>query len=96
MALQIAFPIVMARENKWFVASCPILDIATQGNAGSWGRPWPLLGATTFMIGMPESEAPLDEETRAALKWVEQLLADPIRFERWANETLDMSRMRKR
>jgi hypothetical protein len=48
------------------------------------------------MIDMPESEAPLDEETRAALKWVEQLLADPIRFERWANETLDMSRMRKR
>ncbi len=31
MALQIPLPIVMARENKWFVASCPILDIATQG-----------------------------------------------------------------
>ena len=31
MALQIPLPIVMARENKWFVASCPILDISTQG-----------------------------------------------------------------
>ena len=31
MALQITLPIVMARENKWYVASCPILDIATQG-----------------------------------------------------------------
>jgi predicted RNase H-like HicB family nuclease len=31
MTLQIPLPIVMARENKWFVASCPVLDIATQG-----------------------------------------------------------------
>jgi predicted RNase H-like HicB family nuclease len=31
MALQILLPIVIAREDKWFVASCPILDIATQG-----------------------------------------------------------------
>jgi predicted RNase H-like HicB family nuclease len=31
MALQIPLPIVIARENKWYVASCPILDIATQG-----------------------------------------------------------------
>jgi hypothetical protein len=37
------------------------------------------------MIDMPESEAPLDEETRAALKWVEQLLADPVKFDLWAN-----------
>lgn len=28
---QIAFPIVIMREGKWFVASCPLLDIATQG-----------------------------------------------------------------
>jgi predicted RNase H-like HicB family nuclease len=26
-----AFPIVIAREGKWYVASCPPLDIATQG-----------------------------------------------------------------
>jgi hypothetical protein len=44
---------------------------------------------------MPEIEAPLDEETKAALRWVKELLADPAEFERWANETLDMSRMRK-
>ncbi len=31
MALQIPLPIVIAREKKWYVASCPILDIATQG-----------------------------------------------------------------
>jgi len=31
MALQLPLPIVIARENKWYVASCPILDIATQG-----------------------------------------------------------------
>lgn len=28
-----AFPIVIAREGKWYVASCPILDIATQGKS---------------------------------------------------------------
>jgi predicted RNase H-like HicB family nuclease len=31
MTLQIPLPIVIAREDKWFVASCPALDIATQG-----------------------------------------------------------------
>ena len=38
MALQIPLPIVMARENKWFVASCPILDIATQGKTAKEGK----------------------------------------------------------
>lgn len=31
MALQVPFPILLTKEGKWFVASCPILDIATQG-----------------------------------------------------------------
>jgi len=31
MPLQIPFPVVISREGRWFVASCPILDIATQG-----------------------------------------------------------------
>lgn len=31
MALQLALPVVVAREERWFVASCPVLDIATQG-----------------------------------------------------------------
>ena len=31
MPMQIPLPILITRENKWFVASCPILDIATQG-----------------------------------------------------------------
>jgi len=30
-AVQIPFPVVISREGRWFVASCPILDIATQG-----------------------------------------------------------------
>lgn len=25
------FPVVITKENKWFVAVCPLLDIATQG-----------------------------------------------------------------
>lgn len=25
------FPIVMGKEGKWYVASCPLLDVATQG-----------------------------------------------------------------
>ena len=28
---EVALPIVVAREGKWYVASCPLLDIATQG-----------------------------------------------------------------
>ena len=31
MNVEIPFPIILTKENKWFVASCPILDIATQG-----------------------------------------------------------------
>jgi len=31
MAMQVPLPIIITKENKWFVASCPILDIATQG-----------------------------------------------------------------
>jgi len=31
MTVQVPVPILLTREGKWFVASCPILDIATQG-----------------------------------------------------------------
>jgi predicted RNase H-like HicB family nuclease len=31
MTIQVPLPVLIAKENKWFVASCPILDIATQG-----------------------------------------------------------------
>jgi len=31
VSIQLPFPIIIAREDKWFVASCPLLDIATQG-----------------------------------------------------------------
>jgi len=27
----VSLPVVMSKEGKWFVASCPILDIGTQG-----------------------------------------------------------------
>ena len=29
--MEIALPIVIAREGKWYVASCPLLDVASQG-----------------------------------------------------------------
>lgn len=29
--MKIPLPIVITREGKWFVASCPVLDVATQG-----------------------------------------------------------------
>jgi predicted RNase H-like HicB family nuclease len=31
MTLQVPVPVLLTKEGKWFVASCPILDIATQG-----------------------------------------------------------------
>jgi len=31
MSVEVPLPILITKENKWFVASCPILDIATQG-----------------------------------------------------------------
>ena len=27
----ISFPVLISKEGKWFVACCPVLDIATQG-----------------------------------------------------------------
>lgn len=29
--MEIPLPVVIGKEGKWFVASCPALDIATQG-----------------------------------------------------------------
>ncbi len=29
--MQVPVPILVTKEGKWFVASCPVLDIATQG-----------------------------------------------------------------
>ena len=26
-----SFPVIISKERKWFVACCPLLDIATQG-----------------------------------------------------------------
>ncbi|HXZ90184.1 MAG TPA: hypothetical protein VEG61_03890 [Candidatus Dormibacteraeota bacterium] len=31
MTLQVPIPVLFTKEGKWFVASCPLLDIATQG-----------------------------------------------------------------
>ncbi len=31
MTIQVPFPVIITKENKWFVAVCPLLDIATQG-----------------------------------------------------------------
>jgi len=31
MTVQMPLPILITKEKKWFVASCPLLDIATQG-----------------------------------------------------------------
>jgi predicted RNase H-like HicB family nuclease len=31
MTIQVPFPVIITKEDKWFVASCPLLGIATQG-----------------------------------------------------------------
>ncbi len=33
MSISLPFQVIVAREGKWFVASCPLLDIATQGKS---------------------------------------------------------------
>ncbi len=38
----------------------------------------------------------LDEDVKRGIRKLSELLKDPTKFERWANETLDMSRRRKR
>jgi hypothetical protein len=37
----------------------------------------------------------LDEDVRRGIRTLKQLLKNPSKFEEWANETLDMSRLRK-
>lgn len=32
-SMTLPFPVVIAREGKWFVASCPVLGVATQGRS---------------------------------------------------------------
>jgi predicted RNase H-like HicB family nuclease len=31
--MKYALPIIIAREGKWYIASCPLLNIATQGKS---------------------------------------------------------------
>lgn len=31
MAVEVPVPVLLTKEGRWFVASCPILDVATQG-----------------------------------------------------------------
>ncbi len=33
--MKYALPIIISKEGKWFVASCPLLDVATQGKTES-------------------------------------------------------------
>jgi predicted RNase H-like HicB family nuclease len=35
---KIFLPIIIGKEGKWYVASCPILDIATQGKTEKEAR----------------------------------------------------------
>ena len=37
-----------------------------------------------------------DEEVRRGIRKLRELLKDPVEFEKWANETLDKSRLRKK
>ena len=37
-----------------------------------------------------------DDEVKKGIKKLRALLKDPAKLEKWANETLDMSRLRKR
>ncbi len=41
-------------------------------------------------------EQTLDEDVKRGMRTLKSLVKDPAKFERWANETLDMSRLRKR
>ena len=33
MSERIPFPVIITKENKWWVAACPLLDLATQGKS---------------------------------------------------------------
>jgi len=37
-----------------------------------------------------------DEEVRDGIRKLKKLLENPVAFEKWANETLDMSSLRKK
>lgn len=46
---------------------------------------------------MTEASNPvLDEDVKRGMRKLRELLKDPTKFEQWANETLDTSRLRKR
>jgi hypothetical protein len=46
---------------------------------------------------MTEISSPaLDEDVERGIRKLKGLLKNPAKFEKWSNETLDMSRLRKR
>ncbi len=55
-----------------------------------------LLDSFHIRILMTEiSNQALDEDVKRGIRKLRELLKDPAKFERWANETLDLSRLRK-
>ncbi len=50
-----------------------------------------------FELAMTElASQSQDEDVKRAIRKLRVLLKDPAKFEKWANETLDMSRLRRK
>jgi hypothetical protein len=56
-----------------------------------------LLASSTINKSMAQPKPQvLDEDVKRGIRALKLLLKNPAKFEEWANETLDMSRLRKR
>jgi AAA+ superfamily predicted ATPase len=54
-----------------------------------------LASSTTIELMAQTKPQVLDEDVKRGMRTLKQLLKNPAKFEEWANETLDMSRLRK-
>ncbi len=70
MNLQVPFPILFAKENNWFVASCPILDITTQAKTEEEAKE-NIANLINDYINDPNTTKPsLEDLTSLSLKYI--------------------------
>lgn len=66
-------------------------------NRTSERQQWALLGSRHSEMDMKGlADQTQEEDVQKGIRKLRELLKDPDKFDKWANETLDMSRLRKK
>ena len=75
--MRISLPVVITREQSWFVAACPLLDLATQGKSESEVRE-NMKECITDFFSDPDTQKPSQKEIASAAISVSSVQTDVV------------------